>query len=72
MPVDWTELYCASSGSSSADDADWTGLIAFIAQIWLTFASIGPLRRIGYEWFKKAHFVAGVVFIVRCGTISVS
>ena len=70
MPVDWTEVYCASGAWGSADNADWTGLIAFIAQIWLTFASVGPLRRIGYEWFKKTHFVAGVVFIVRRATVS--
>lgn len=39
-----------------------------IALLWLNFASVGPLRRVGYEWFKKTHFVAGIIFVVRTET----
>ncbi|KAF2222955.1 ferric reductase like transmembrane component-domain-containing protein [Elsinoe ampelina] len=42
----------------------WTGVIAIIAQGWLTFASMGPLRNMSYEWFKFSHYVAGLVFMV--------
>ncbi|TKA65859.1 hypothetical protein B0A55_07949 [Friedmanniomyces simplex] len=49
----------------------WTGVVALIAQAWLTFASISPLRAISYEWFKFSHFVAALVFMVflffHCG-----
>ncbi|RTE81724.1 hypothetical protein BHE90_003793 [Fusarium euwallaceae] len=42
----------------------WTGVVALIAQAWLTFASWGPLRSLCYEWFKFAHFVAALVFVL--------
>ncbi|KAJ4242930.1 hypothetical protein NW757_011649 [Fusarium falciforme] len=42
----------------------WTGVVALIAQAWLTFASWGPLRGLCYEWFKFAHFVAALVFVL--------
>ncbi|RSM00633.1 hypothetical protein CEP52_009002 [Fusarium oligoseptatum] len=42
----------------------WTGVVALIAQAWLTFASLGPLRSLCYEWFKFAHFVAALVFVL--------
>ncbi|KAI7221048.1 hypothetical protein KC333_g1993 [Hortaea werneckii] len=42
----------------------WTGVIALIAQAYLTFASFGPLRNWCYEWFKFSHFVAALVFML--------
>lgn len=42
----------------------WTGVVALLAQAWLTFASIGPLRTLCYEFFKITHFVAALVFVV--------
>ena len=42
----------------------WTGVVALLAQTWLTFASIGPLRSLAYEWFKYTHFLAGLVFML--------
>jgi hypothetical protein len=41
----------------------WTGVVALIAQTYLTFASLGPLRRWSYEFFKYSHFVAAAIFI---------
>ncbi|KAI6993402.1 hypothetical protein KC363_g8291 [Hortaea werneckii] len=42
----------------------WTGVIALLAQAYLTFASFGPLRNWCYEWFKFSHFVAVLVFML--------
>ncbi|KAK3069639.1 hypothetical protein LTR53_011862 [Teratosphaeriaceae sp. CCFEE 6253] len=42
----------------------WTGVVALLAQAWLTFASISPLRNMSYEWFKFSHFVAALVFML--------
>jgi len=42
----------------------WTGVVALVAQAWLTLASVGPLRSWCYEWFKFAHFVAAFVFML--------
>lgn len=42
----------------------WTGTIALIAQAYLTFASISPLRTMSYEWFKFSHFLAALVFVL--------
>ncbi|OQO02420.1 hypothetical protein B0A48_11947 [Cryoendolithus antarcticus] len=42
----------------------WTGVVALIAQAYLTFASMGPLRNMSYEWFKFSHFVAALVFMI--------
>ncbi|KAF2170914.1 hypothetical protein M409DRAFT_63939 [Zasmidium cellare ATCC 36951] len=40
----------------------WTGVVALLAQAWLTFASFGPLRNFCYEWFKFSHFLAALIF----------
>ncbi|KIX93598.1 uncharacterized protein Z520_10776 [Fonsecaea multimorphosa CBS 102226] len=49
----------------------WTGIVALLFQAWLTFASWGPIRNWGYEFFKAAHFFSAVVFMVvffwHCG-----
>ncbi|KAI6909861.1 hypothetical protein KC318_g2798 [Hortaea werneckii] len=42
----------------------WTGVVALLAQAYLTFASFGPLRNWCYEWFKFSHFVAALVFML--------
>ncbi|KAK6431483.1 hypothetical protein LTR95_012360 [Oleoguttula sp. CCFEE 5521] len=42
----------------------WTGVVALVAQAYLTFASMGPLRNMSYEWFKFSHFVAALVFMI--------
>lgn len=42
----------------------WTGIIALLAQGWLTFASMTPLRRISYEFFKISHFIAALIFML--------
>jgi hypothetical protein len=42
----------------------WTGVVALVAQAWLTFASWGPLRALCYEWFKFSHFMAALVFVL--------
>ncbi|KIW34214.1 uncharacterized protein PV07_01005 [Cladophialophora immunda] len=49
----------------------WTGIVALLFQAWLTFASWGPIRNLGYEFFKAAHLFSAVVFMVvffwHCG-----
>ncbi|KAM3074948.1 hypothetical protein ACMFMG_008354 [Clarireedia jacksonii] len=40
----------------------WTGVVALVAQAWLTFGSWGPLRSWCYEWFKFSHFMAALIF----------
>ncbi|KAM0194048.1 hypothetical protein ACHAPC_001142 [Botrytis cinerea] len=42
----------------------WTGVVALVFQAWLTFASWGPIRNLGYEFFKASHFLSAVVFMV--------
>ncbi|KAF2641379.1 hypothetical protein P280DRAFT_517583 [Massarina eburnea CBS 473.64] len=42
----------------------WTGIVAIVAQAWLTFASHSSIRKLGYEFFKMTHFIAVVIFIV--------
>jgi predicted ferric reductase len=42
----------------------WTGVVAILAQAWLTFASFSPLRNWCYEWFKFSHFLAATVFMI--------
>ncbi|KAK5681599.1 hypothetical protein LTS10_006132 [Elasticomyces elasticus] len=42
----------------------WTGVVTLIAQTWLTFASITPLRTIAYETFKATHYIAALVFML--------
>ncbi|EED17376.1 ferric reductase transmembrane component, putative [Talaromyces stipitatus ATCC 10500] len=41
-----------------------TGVVALLAQAWLTFGSIPWLRNRYYEFFKSTHFIAALVFIV--------
>ncbi|KAI9666466.1 MAG: hypothetical protein M1821_004402 [Bathelium mastoideum] len=40
----------------------WTGVIAILAQSWLTFFSIGPIRNRFYEIFKATHLLAAAMF----------
>ena len=42
----------------------WTGVVAILAQTWLTFASLSPLRALSYEFFKISHVIAAIVFAV--------
>ncbi|KAK5707314.1 hypothetical protein LTR17_020812 [Elasticomyces elasticus] len=42
----------------------WTGVVALLAQTWLTFTSITPLRAIVYETFKVTHYIAALVFML--------
>ncbi|KXT03720.1 hypothetical protein AC578_5141 [Pseudocercospora eumusae] len=42
----------------------WTGVVALVAQAWLTFASFSPLRNLCYEFFKVSHFLAALIFVV--------
>ncbi|THV08232.1 hypothetical protein K435DRAFT_4330 [Dendrothele bispora CBS 962.96] len=41
----------------------WTGVAALIPQTWLIFMSWGPIRNRYYEFFKKLHLLAAVVFM---------
>lgn len=41
-----------------------TGVVALLAQTWLTFFSIRWLREKYYEVFKATHFVAALIFVV--------
>lgn len=41
-----------------------TGVVALLAQAWLTFFSIRWLRERYYELFKATHFFAALVFVV--------
>ncbi|KAF2720488.1 putative ferric-chelate reductase [Polychaeton citri CBS 116435] len=50
--------------SSSATLFYWTGIVALIFQAWLTFASFGPFRGLGYEFFKAAHLFSVVIFVI--------
>ncbi|KAK5218922.1 Ferric/cupric reductase transmembrane component 7 [Exophiala xenobiotica] len=42
----------------------WTGIVALIFQAWLTFASSGAFRNLGYEFFKATHFFSAAVFVL--------
>lgn len=42
----------------------WTGVVALVAQAWLTFASLSPLRNLCYEWFKFSHYLAALIFVL--------
>jgi ferric-chelate reductase len=44
--------------------AYWTGVVALLAQTWLTFAALVPIRRRWYEFFKSTHLIAAVIFII--------
>ncbi|PLB36842.1 ferric reductase family protein [Aspergillus candidus] len=41
-----------------------TGVVALIAQAWLTFMSIPWIRNRYYEFFKGTHFLAAMVFMI--------
>ncbi|OAA47291.1 Flavoprotein transmembrane component [Beauveria brongniartii RCEF 3172] len=41
-----------------------TGVIALVAQTWLTFMSISWIRNKFYEFFKATHFFFAIVFVV--------
>ncbi|OAQ99402.1 hypothetical protein LLEC1_03122 [Akanthomyces lecanii] len=41
-----------------------TGVIALVAQAWLTFMSISWIRNKFYEFFKATHFFFAIVFII--------
>ncbi|CAN8101839.1 unnamed protein product [Discula destructiva] len=49
----------------------WTGVIALVAQAYLTFMSIPWLRNACYEFFKATHYFMAIVFMVfmliHCG-----
>ncbi|KAJ5935557.1 Riboflavin synthase-like beta-barrel [Penicillium verhagenii] len=42
----------------------WTGVVALIAQTYLTIMSLPAIRNRFYEFFKATHMIAAVVFIV--------
>lgn len=42
----------------------WTGVVALLAQAYLTFFSFKMLRDRFYEIFKATHLLAAVVFVV--------
>ncbi|XWW92927.1 hypothetical protein V2A60_000855 [Cordyceps javanica] len=48
-----------------------TGVIALVAQAWLTFMSISWIRNKFYEFFKATHFFFAMVFVIfffiHCG-----
>ncbi|OKL60878.1 hypothetical protein UA08_03733 [Talaromyces atroroseus] len=47
------------------DGGVWvTGVVALLAQAWLTFASVPWLRNRYYEFFKSMHHLAALVFII--------
>ncbi|PYH97864.1 putative ferric reductase transmembrane component [Aspergillus ellipticus CBS 707.79] len=47
------------------DGGIWvTGVVAILAQTWLTFLSIPWIRNRYYEVFKSTHYIAALVFII--------
>ncbi|KAF5358979.1 hypothetical protein D9758_004892 [Tetrapyrgos nigripes] len=42
----------------------WTGVAALVPQTWLIFMSWGIVRNRYYEFFKKMHMIAGVLFMM--------
>ncbi|KAJ5778262.1 Riboflavin synthase-like beta-barrel [Penicillium odoratum] len=44
--------------------AYWTGVVALLAQTYLTLMSLPSIRNRFYEFFKATHIVAAVVFVV--------
>ncbi|KAL2866889.1 ferric reductase like transmembrane component-domain-containing protein [Aspergillus lucknowensis] len=42
----------------------WTGVVALLAQTYLTFMSLSPIRNRYYEFFKPTHFLIALVFIL--------
>lgn len=49
----------------------WTGVIALVAQAYLTFMSVPWIRNKCYEFFKATHYLMAIVFMVflfiHCG-----
>ena len=49
----------------------WTGVIALLAQTWLSFMSLGPIRNRFYELFKATHLLSAAIFFIflfiHCG-----
>ena len=49
----------------------WTGVIALLAQTWLSFMSLGPIRNRYYELFKATHLLSAAIFFIflfiHCG-----
>ena len=49
----------------------WTGVIALLAQSWLSFMSLAPIRNRFYELFKATHLLSAVIFFIflfiHCG-----
>lgn len=54
----------------------WTGVVALLAQAYLTFFSFKLLRDRFYEFFKATHYLAIIVFVVfffiHCGGVLTS
>lgn len=42
----------------------WTGVVALVAQFYLTAFSWAPIRNRFYEFFKATHMIAALVFVV--------
>ncbi|KAL4902776.1 hypothetical protein BDW74DRAFT_180475 [Aspergillus multicolor] len=42
----------------------WTGVIALVAQAYLTFMSLPSIRNRFYEFFKATHFAVALIFIL--------
>ncbi|RDW67203.1 uncharacterized protein DSM5745_09069 [Aspergillus mulundensis] len=42
----------------------WTGVIALVAQAYLTFMSLPSIRNRFYEFFKATHFFVALIFIL--------
>lgn len=49
----------------------WTGVIAILAQSWLSFMSLAPIRNRFYELFKATHLLSAAIFFaflfIHCG-----
>lgn len=60
MTMQWATNYCY-----------WTGVIALLAQAYLTFMSVPWIRNACYEFFKATHYFMAIVFMVflfiHCG-----
>ncbi|KAK7527608.1 ferric-chelate reductase [Phyllosticta citriasiana] len=42
----------------------WTGVVALLAQAYLTVFSIRPIRARFYEFFKATHYLAALIFVL--------
>ncbi|BGP58497.1 hypothetical protein JCM8202_001162 [Rhodotorula sphaerocarpa] len=54
----------------------WSGIAALVPLLWLCFASLTPLRRMAYEFFKWMHLAAAILFTgffyVHCNALLTS